>query len=30
MAEPRGVPIGDKDSIADCFARRVAATCTRW
>ena len=26
MAEPRGVPIGDKDSLADCFARRVAAT----
>src|SRR6186713_1454996 len=26
MPEPSGIPIGYKDSIADCFARRVAAT----
>ena len=26
MPEPSSIPIGDKDSIADCFARRVAAT----
>ena len=26
MPEPRGIAIGDKDSLADCFARRVVAT----
>ena len=26
MAEARAVPIGDRDSIAECFARRVAAS----
>ena len=26
MPEPRSIPIGDHDSLADCFVRRVAAT----
>src|SRR5262245_6209775 len=26
MGHPRGIPIGDGDSVADCFAKRVAAT----